>query len=54
MKLTAKMLFSSAALLSTPNLWLCYSRQKEKWRVRESGGFGRVELHLTDIFKGHR
>lgn len=51
-KLTAEMLFSSAEMLSTPNLWLCYSRGKEERRVKESGSFGRVELHLRGIFKG--
>lgn len=43
MKLSAELLVSSAALLSTPNLWLCYSRQKEEWGVEESGVLGRVE-----------
>lgn len=46
------MLFSSAALFSTPNLWLSRSRGKEEQRVRESGSFRRVELHRGGIFKG--
>lgn len=46
-KLPAEVLFSSAALLSTSNLWLYRSRRK---RSRESRSL--VELHLRGIFKG--
>lgn len=48
-KLPAEVLFSSAALLSTSNLWLYHSIKKKEQRVKESGGIA-SEGHLQRLW----
>lgn len=48
-KLPAEVLFPSAALLSTSNLWFYHSRKKKKQRVKESGGIA-SEGHLQRLW----